>query len=414
MTHFEEPPVDPLADTNPSIAIRAVQQNAGRGGWRRWAGLLSLLGAAGFTIATVLVLLLPADIPAPTPLPTDNDTMELTTAPSQTPLPDAPTQDTTVQQVDSPAPQPTLSSEAIGTLLQAPLENYGAPSGFTLFADRFNPFTIIPDRPRDEVVQYVAERGDTIDSIAQRFGLQSETIAWSNNRRYVGVLYPGDVVNVLPVDGVYHQVIGRFTIADIAAQYRVDPYAIIDSPYNNTFGVSPETVLESGTWLVIPGGQGEQIAWSAGVEVNDQGYVVSFATGQAGSCGTLNNPGGGTFWGNPMPNGTWVRGFTSYHTGIDIAAATNTPVYAANGGPVVYSGWNSWGYGNTVVLAHGPITTLYGHMDSVNVRCGQVVNTGDIIGFVGSTGNSSGPHLHFEIRFGGEPTDPSGTPGVGW
>ena len=86
-----------------------------------------------------------------------------------------------------------------------------------------------------------------------------------------------------------------------------------------------------------------------------------------------------------------------------------TPVRAANGGTVIFSGWNSFGYGYTIVLAHGPFTTLYGHLSDINVGCGQYVSSGQLIGAVGSSGNSSGPHLHFEIRYNDSPQDPTYT-----
>ena len=124
--------------------------------------------------------------------------------------------------------------------------------------------------------------------------------------------------------------------------------------------------------------------------------------------------GGGTWWSNPLPNGTYVRGFYAGHSGIDIAGSVGAPIYAANGGPILYSGWNNWGYGNTVVIGHGAFSTLYGHMSSIAVRCGQSVDAGQIIGYVGSTGNSSGPHLHFELRYLNQPRNPSATAGIGW
>jgi len=140
--------------------------------------------------------------------------------------------------------------------------------------------------------------------------------------------------------------------------------------------------------------------------------VIAFAPGQAGSCGSVG--GGGTFWSNPLPSGTYMRGFYAGHSGIDLASSTGTPILAANGGPILYAGWNSWGYGNTVVIGHGPFSTLYGHMSSLAVACGNTVSAGQVIGYVGSTGNSSGPHLHFEVRYQNQPQDPSLTTGIGW
>jgi murein DD-endopeptidase MepM/ murein hydrolase activator NlpD len=86
------------------------------------------------------------------------------------------------------------------------------------------------------------------------------------------------------------------------------------------------------------------------------------------------------------------------HFGIDIAGALGNAVYAADNGVVVYAGWNDWGYGNVIVIDHdGGWQTLYAHLSALNVGCGYSVYQGDVIGAIGSTGNSSGPHLHFEM-----------------
>ncbi|NWG17559.1 MAG: M23 family metallopeptidase [Chloroflexi bacterium] len=311
---------------------------------------------------------------------------------------------------------PTVNPDIAAALLNAPLLPADDTSSLVVVRDMYNPFTIVPDRPRNQVIQYVAVRGDTIYSIAERFGIRPESVAWSNPRSIIRVLRPGDVINVPPVDGVFHQVVGSRTVGEIIASFKVDdPYAVLDSEYNNLFGVTPDTILPSGTWIFIPGGEAEQITWNPGVQVEGgdsprRGYVSVFAPGDPGSCGQINNPGGGASWGFPLSGGyTFMRGFTSWHTGVDLAAPVGTPVLAANSGAVIFAGWNSWGYGNTVVLAHGPYLTLYGHLSSINVGCGQLVSVGQVIGAVGNTGNSSGPHLHFEIRNGDTPTDPAAT-----
>jgi murein DD-endopeptidase MepM/ murein hydrolase activator NlpD len=103
----------------------------------------------------------------------------------------------------------------------------------------------------------------------------------------------------------------------------------------------------------------------------------------------------------------WARGFTALHPGVDLAGAVGTPIFAANSGTVIFAGWNSYGYGYAVVLAHGAYTTVYGHLSAVNVSCGQFVNAGQVIGAMGATGNASGPHLHFEIRYNDVPQNPT-------
>ena len=122
------------------------------------------------------------------------------------------------------------------------------------------------------------------------------------------------------------------------------------------------------------------------------------------------NPGGSGGWSPPLTTSyTWMRGFSGVHSGVDLSTPTGTPVHAAQGGTVIFAGWSSWGYGYTVVLAHGAFTTLYGHLNGVGVGCGQSVGSGQVIASSGSSGNSTGPHLHFEIRYLDVPQDPTYT-----
>jgi murein DD-endopeptidase MepM/ murein hydrolase activator NlpD len=414
--NIHEPPIDPLADTNPSLSIRKVQldQTPETASWRRTVGLLSLVAAALLTIATTILLILPNQPKAvqPTALaPTPDNAIGATVFPTATLVLATPVP------VIVPVGAPTISPDMISSLLNATPQNMDVENPILIQRDNFNPFTFVKqDRPRSETIQYTAASGDTIYTIAERFKISPETIAWSNSRRIVLVLRPGDVVNIPPADGVYLQVVGSKTIKEWADQYKVtDPYTIIDSEYNDLSGATPDTVPPSGSFIFIPGGKGEDITWNPGVTVDNsgdkakQGFVTSFAPGDPGSCGNVQNPGGGAAWINPLPNGTYVRGFSNLHSGIDRAAPPGTPVHAANSGAVIFAGWSSWGYGNAIVLAHGPFLTLYGHLSSIAVRCGQMIPAGSVIGGVGSTGNSSGPHLHFEIRYGQTPQDPCAT-----
>jgi len=96
----------------------------------------------------------------------------------------------------------------------------------------------------------------------------------------------------------------------------------------------------------------------------------------------------------------------SLHTGMDIVASKGTQIHAAGAGVVIMAGWNT-AYGNMTIIDHGKgISTLYGHQSALNVTEGQSVQANQVIGYVGSTGWSTGPHLHFEVREGGNPTDP--------
>jgi murein DD-endopeptidase MepM/ murein hydrolase activator NlpD len=410
-------------DTNPSIAVRpegfderlqaSLNPEPKRSNPLGW---LSLLGAMALTISTLVVLLMPGT-PSPEPIIVEAPTNAVVATEASISSQEAPTLEPVEVGANSSLP-PVVAAEQLNVVLQAPIKDT------ILMSYRYEPFTLVnSERARSSFIDYVAVSGDTIDGISNRYGLKAESIAWCNDRRIVQVLRPGDVVRIPPVDGACHRVLGSAeeTIASIAAKFSVeDPFTIIDSPYNYgqiASSIGPDDILPGGTTLFIPNGIGEVISWNAAVTEKDaNGNVIglSFAPGQAGSCQGV-TPSGGSYWGNPLPNGTWVRGFYAGHSGLDLSASTGTPVFAANSGQVLFSGYSNWGYGEAVVIEHGATySTLYGHMSSRNVRCGQSVVTGQIIGFVGSTGNSSGPHLHFEIQVNGQATDPSGTPGIGW
>jgi murein DD-endopeptidase MepM/ murein hydrolase activator NlpD len=104
-----------------------------------------------------------------------------------------------------------------------------------------------------------------------------------------------------------------------------------------------------------------------------------------------------------------ITGATAYHSGLDIAVPCGTPIKAAGTGGILSAGFNSGGYGNMTLINHGNgLSTLYGHQSSIIVSAGQSVTQGQVIGYVGSTGKSTGCHLHFEVRVNGNPVDPNG------
>lgn len=422
MAQIPEPPIHE-DDTSPSITIRPVEfdERLEAPDWRQVLGWLSLLGAVTFTIATVIVLFIPSN---------GSEAPEIAASVTEAPIatnvePSVPTSISSVEiiapvAVSSDFLPPIADAQQFSNNLQVPI----TVNDLNILY-RYEPFTVInSERARSEFVNYTIVQGDTIDAIALRYGLEKETLAWCNDRRIIQVLYPADVLTIPPADGACHQVLGtrEETISAIAEQYQLDdPFTIIDSPYN--FGqlpsnVTPNDILLGGTNLFLPNGQGTIITWNPGrdVETDASGSVtgVTFAPGQGGSCGKV-SPAGGAYWANPLPSGTWVRGFYAGHSGIDLAASTGTPIYAANSGNVLFSGFSRWGYGEAIVLEHGGIfSTLYGHMNSRAVSCGQFVTVGQVIGYVGNTGNSSGSHLHFEIRANDNPANPSTTPGIGW
>ncbi len=402
-----------LEDTQP---IKTQDESAEKPSGHDKLGWLCLIGAVLFTLATAILFVMPDTSPS---AEVDNGETRSTavavipTLIMETPL----ANEGTGSGLTTDVLMPTLSPQDASQLLSTP------PFTVTLNSIDFtrnvyDPFTFIPDRARTETIQYIAVSGDTMGAIAERFGLRPETLAWSNPRSYIQILQPGNVLNIPPVDGVIYAVLGEETIASIAEQYNVDPYAIIDSEYNNLFGTTPETLLPSGERVVVEGGVGEQIAWSpqvvrvaaSGSGGNTRsGGQISFSPGDPGSCGLVDNPGGGSGWVRPINGYTWIRGYASWHPAADLAVREGTTVAAANSGRVIFAGWNTFGYGYTVVVAHGPFTTIYAHLSAISVSCGQDVSAGQVIGASGNSGNSSGPHLHFELRYNDVPQDPTYT-----
>jgi hypothetical protein len=268
--------------------------------------------------------------------------------------------------------------------------------------------TSIPTRPRLELTQYTVVQGDTIIGIADKFGLKPQTILWGNYdtlRDDPHNLLPGEVLNILPTDGTFYQWQAGDGLNGVAKFFGVKPEDIVNFPGNHltseTAGDFSAPTIKPGTWLIVPGGTRQFISWSAPIGVTRENPGIARVLGP-GACGTVTDGavGFGTFvW---PANKHYLSGFDyspeTNHRGIDIAGNLGEGVYAVDAGVVVYAGWNDWGYGNMIMIDHGNgWQSLYAHLSGLNVVCGQSVGQGEVIGAIGSTGNSSGPHLHFEL-----------------
>jgi murein DD-endopeptidase MepM/ murein hydrolase activator NlpD len=252
------------------------------------------------------------------------------------------------------------------------------------------PITIIPERGRQGVFVYVVQAGDNVSKIAQSFGLRPETILWSNPEleTWPDYIVVGQELFILPVNGAYYEVKAGDTLDSIAKRYSVEIPAIVECEYND---LSEPYELQAGQRLVIPGGTRP---------------VVARYVGATAPPPTNAPQGSGNFmW---PTSGYLTQGYWLGHQAIDIGAPTGTPIYAADAGYVSATGWMG-GYGNYVIVNHGNgFETLYAHMSEIRAIAGQSVDRGDLIGLVGSTGRSTGPHLHFEIRQGGVKRNPLG------
>jgi murein DD-endopeptidase MepM/ murein hydrolase activator NlpD len=264
-----------------------------------------------------------------------------------------------------------------------------------------NLHTNIPERSREVSVDYTVTGGDSVFSIATQFSVKPETILWANysvlndNPDQLSI---GQTLKIPPTDGVLYTWKKGDTLESIAQTYKAKIDDILAWPQNNLDMDNP--VIQPGQVIMIPNGKREFHQWlmptiprgAAGVATKIQGTCD---TGSGGAIGT------GVFqW--PSTN-HFLSGndYWSGHLAIDIAAGMGSPVWAADGGVVVFAGFSNEGYGRMVMIDHGDgYQTLYAHLSILSVSCGQSVGKGQNIGLSGSTGNSTGPHLHFEVRYG--------------
>jgi murein DD-endopeptidase MepM/ murein hydrolase activator NlpD len=246
-----------------------------------------------------------------------------------------------------------------------------------------------------EVIVHSVQEGETLSSIAERYGIDVSTILWENELTEKTKLKPGQELKILPVNGVRHKVKKGETIFTIAQKYELDEsqaQVIVDYPFNEF--LNNETFeLAIGQQLMIPGGVKKETAVPL-----PKGKFAAL-TPDAGAVSAT----GSFVW---PAAGRITQGYSFYHRAYDIANKGGGSILAADSGVVVSAAWDGSGYGNKVIVDHGAYQTLYAHMSVIQVQVGQRVGKGNVIGQMGSTGRSTGVHLHFEVRQGGVGLNP--------
>ena len=236
-----------------------------------------------------------------------------------------------------------------------------------------------------EISVYTVREGDTLSQIAEMFNVSAKTILWANDIKNPSQIIPGHTLVILPITGVRHIMKSGDTIQTIAKKYNGDVDDIV--AYNQLASAEDISVGET---IVIPNGviSAPPTPTKSKTTVRGRGSVVSTGGGSSGFI-------------NPLPGSIQTQGIHGYN-GVDLSGVpVGTHVLAAASGEVIVAkngGWNG-GYGSYVVIKHPNGTqTLYGHLSSVAVTVGQKISGGSVVGGMGNTGRSTGPHLHFEVR----------------
>lgn len=253
----------------------------------------------------------------------------------------------------------------------------------------YNPYggslsTVFSVKPRDKVEDYTVKGGETLASIAKKFDVSVDTIKWANDLKS-DLIKPYQVLKIPPVTGIVHKVASGETIYTIAKKYNTNAQNILNFPFNDFEDLDTFSLM-AGQTLYVPDGT---------IEPEKPAYAYqSISSIQAGTRGSSN-----FIW---PTSGSITQSPVWYHMALDIANSSSPPVLAADSGTVVYAGCLNWGYGCHVIVDHGNgYQTLYGHLSSYIPNAGDGVSQGSQIGVMGSTGRSTGAHLHFEIRSGG-------------
>ena len=262
-----------------------------------------------------------------------------------------------------------------------------------IIPQRNTALTVIPEnRQRTEPIVYVVEGGDTLSDIGNKFKISIDALRYVNNLSDLAYLKVGQEVVIPPVAGLIHKVASGDSLQSIATKYDVPSQAIADFNY-----ILDTSKLAVGTELVIPGAKvPEPVVIPTVPAIIRLGPAVDTSASK-----------GWCMW--PTTVRIISQYFSWYHNGLDIATpwGSSPPLFACAGGTVTRAGWDPWGLGLHVRIDHGNgYETVYGHMARIDVSYGERVSKGESIGIMGSTGRSTGPHVHFTINYKGTPQNP--------
>jgi murein DD-endopeptidase MepM/ murein hydrolase activator NlpD len=234
--------------------------------------------------------------------------------------------------------------------------------------------------------KYIVQSGDSASSIAVKFGINTDTILWANNLGETDYIKPGQELLILPINGVFVKIMAKDTVASLAKKYKGKEEEI--RSFNNLYD---DAKLVAGNSIVIPDGEMVSVVAKPSSKVT----APKYAQNKTQISNWLISPTTGKNWGR-------LHGYNS----VDVANACGTPIYAAAAGKVTLSdgiGWN-YGYGKYIMIRHSNgVVTLYGHTSRILVEVGEQVEQGQLIALMGTTGRSSGCHLHFEVRGASNP-----------
>jgi murein DD-endopeptidase MepM/ murein hydrolase activator NlpD len=257
------------------------------------------------------------------------------------------------------------------------------------------PLTAPTKKERREVTTYDVKPGDNVSVIAARFGVTPDSVIWANAtlENNPDALTVGQELLVPPVSGVLHKVAKGETIVSIAARFKADPAAIFNDPFNQTIHdfKAANPILVPDAFIMVPGGSKPIVVRQVQYSATTPGNAIK---------GTSNFQ-----W----PTAACISQFYwARHPGLDLANSQGTAVVASDGGFVQFVGWDNSGYGNMILINHGNgAITRYAHLSAFAVAAGASVQKGQLIGRIGSTGRSTGPHLHFELIVNGVHRNPT-------